>query len=164
MERQWAAIRKEKPPTMPNEICLIWQDDETWHDQWTYLCRNMGVDRVYFLQMPATARPFRTISCTAIDDLSELNDKRLILLAPENGRHIQGKRSLLKFQPSENDLYIFGHDHKFLMPSDIQGADINDSVYLPCMTDDDMFTWQCGAVVLWHRLTRLEHGKPNHRQ
>ena len=149
---------------MRTEIVLVWQEDELWHDQWTYLCRNMGVDQVYFLQAPKEFRPFRTINCARIEELSELNDKRLILLASQNGRHIQGTKSLVEFRASSNDVYVFGHDHKNLMPSDIEGADVNDAVYLPCMTDDDMFTWNCGAIVLWHRMTWVNDGKPDNRQ
>jgi hypothetical protein len=140
---------------MSIELCLVWQDDELWHDQWTYVCRNFGVDRVYFLQAGPKAKGFRSISCKAIDDLAELpKGKRPVLMASEHGRHFFGETSLQDFEHSENDVFIIGHDHQFLTPPDLAGTAIDHYVYVPTATDDETFSWVCGAVLLWDRKSK----------
>lgn len=106
----------------------------TYANQWEFALSAFPADRVVDLNTPT--------------------DVQRIVLAPPDGRYVQGVESLDTLQHPSDATYVFGPDWAHLTPEDIRDGDR--LVYIPTATHHEMYSWVAYSVVMWDR--RMKRG------
>ena len=120
-------------------------------DQWSWVFSNFGInaiwERGYNNPDADIFQPTVKIS-TAVELPSE---RPLVVLAPVDGRYIQGNVNLKDFVHPENAIYLFGGSQDNLSDEDDLGGRKPDAlVYIP-VVEHEMYGHAAGYIVLWDR-------------
>ena len=123
---------------------------------WDQLLTNFGVpaENVWVRNLPAGSDNIYTGVYDQPYDISQLQDKNTIVLAPPTGFYIQGTESLVNFTHPDNSLYFFGFDHSFLEQDELDGLAVTNYVYIPQYDKHDMYSFCSAACVLYDRLVK----------
>lgn len=123
---------------------------------WDQLLTNFGVpaENVWVRNLPAGSDNIYTGVYDQPYDISQLQDKNTIVLAPPNGLYIQGTESLVDFTHPDNALYFFGFDHSFLEQEELDGLNVTNYVYIPQHDKHDMYSFCSATCVLYDRLVK----------
>lgn len=119
-------------------------------NQWDYILSNFAADNIYLLNgMEPTGKLLQ--AATRITTVDELPEIPLILLAPLQGRYIQGDESLVDFVHPADATYLFGSD-KAHMEQELLGTRVPDhKVYVPTDDNTEMYSWTAYTSVVWDR-------------
>jgi hypothetical protein len=86
-----------------------------------------------------------------IDTTAELPDRPLVVMAPQEGRYIQGTENLKGFVHPENAIYLFGPSHRHLNDEDHMGERVADHyVYIPFVKNES-WGYSAAYILLWDR-------------
>lgn len=119
-------------------VCIYLEDSNS-ENQWSYLLSHFQSDEIYLQgDYSTTDKIFKNVK-------RGIPDTDLILMAPKNGRYIQGEISLGDFKHPIDATYVFGSDKSYMC--DMEGT----KVYIPTDTKHDMYSWVAGAITLWDR-------------
>jgi hypothetical protein len=118
-------------------------------NEWAYLIDNFGVTDVWehgYNVEPVEGYPKSTI----VQSAAELPDVSLVVLAPPEGRQVQGDFVLPEYvHPSGDTIYITGQNHVQFDP-DFMSDRTYDTVYIPT-EKHELFALIAAACVLYDR-------------
>ena len=122
----------------------------TLQQQWDYVLCNFVPDEIYVIgSLPEDTSLGK--KAIVVQSAAELPDLPIVLLAPDNGRYIQGTTSLGDFTHPDDCIYMFGSDSKY-MSEDFLGERTPDHiVYIDTDTNDDMYSFVSYGVVMHDR-------------
>lgn len=128
-------------------------ETKTWlQDQWSFLYSNFGLKLPYIWQIGGESDVYQKPEI--INDASGLPDVALVVLAPEQGKYIQGIESLITFEHPQNCVYIFGGSHSNLSEEELAGRAYR-SVFIPTV-EHEMYAHAAAYITLYDRL--VKHG------
>lgn len=127
-------------------------------NQWDYVLTNFGIspDNVWMRNVEHSTHryngKFKNLHLKADDIVLGIP---LIVVQPVNGRYIQGITSLIDFVHPTDALYVFGGDRNNMdIEGDIGNRTIDEIVYIPTQTHDEMYSWIAAAIVFYDRMTK----------
>lgn len=134
-------------------VCIPYSGSENDQKNFDYILSNFSVDKIYVYaeegqELPGTNVMGKGDKITSYSDLPQ--DIPHILLAPFNGRYIQGKEALYTFKHPKEAVYIVGNNSHFITLEDF-GKSPEHLVYIPTDTNDEMFNWSALGVTLYDR-------------
>ena len=135
-------------------VCFKSEHRGWMQDQWSWVFSNFGVTELWQLDCQTSDASIKQIT-TDIDTAAELPaDRPLVVLAPADGRFIQGTESLKDFVHPDDAIYLFGGSQAVLSDEDDLGGRIPDHiVYIPTMKYE-MYAHSSGYITLWDRYTK----------
>lgn len=138
-------------------VCFRSESHATLQDQWSYLFSNFGVTEIWELGEPLGQKIYQPT--TKILTAEELPKQRpLVVLAPAEGRYIQGNESLKDFVHPDDAIYMFGGSHLNLNEDDMGNRIADHYVYID-LVKYECFAHSAGYMVLWDRyMKRGQHG------
>ena len=140
-------------------VCLFFPRNEKEQNQWDYVLSHWQPAQIFLIN--ADEQKLRSVFKDAIkiSSFKELPDIPLIMTAPKLGRFIKGDENLYDFSHPEDCVYFFGPNHKNLTFDDeeICQRKPDHLVYVPVDTNDEMYNWTVGSVVLYDRRLK-SHG------
>lgn len=139
-------------------VCFVPPSSDHDVNHWSYVLTHFVPDAVYLWQdvkKLSSAYPLYVRS-THIHTAEELpSSSPLVLLAPKNGRYVQGQVSLHDFEHPLNAIYLFGSDHHH-MSSDFLGARAPEhTVYIPTDAHAEMYSHVAAAITLFDRKRKV---------
>lgn len=120
-------------------LCIAIPENEEFRAHWDHVRANFAVDE------------FFVIGEGYLSSAWGLPDQPLVLLQPNNGRHIRGVTNLTEFMHPIDATYLFGPDEQPMQPAFLDGRVPDHCVYIPTDTQRDMFSFVAFAVVAWDR-------------
>ncbi len=144
---------------MTTAVCLPLPRNGQYQMQWDYILSSCPPDALYVIgdeeQAPST-NVFSRLSAIYVADASDLpSASQLVVLAPPNGRYIQGNISLEDFAHPTDAIYLFGGDIDFLSETEMNNRQADSLVYVPTESADDLFSWVAYAIVMWDRKSKV---------
>jgi hypothetical protein len=139
-------------------VGVVFFREKGWEqDQWSYLFSNFGVSDIWEMNDDGNRDWNVYQPTTKIKTAAELpTDRPLVLLAPQDGRFIQGTENLKEFVHPEDAIYMFGPSHAQLNHEDHMGGRVHDhSVYIP-LVKHEAFGHTAAYMTLWDRVQK--HG------
>lgn len=133
-------------------VCHCSETKAWLQDQWSFVYSNFGLTLPNIWQIGEGEEIYQ--NPTVIVDASELPDTPLVVIAPEDGKYIQGTESLISFEHPEHCIYIFGRSHGNLSEEELGGRDFQ-SVFIPTVKHE-MYAHCAAYITLWDRL--VKHG------
>lgn len=132
------------------DICFSYSNDMMQREYWSYVCAQFGIDKVYEINRPENIQSnYKPI---AINNYSELPNKKLVIAAHKNAKYLQGNYSLIDYVHPKDCIYIFGSDASNLYPEQFKGYNW-DSIYIP-PSKIEMYSFQAGAIIMYDRITK----------
>lgn len=128
-------------------VCHCAETKNWLQDQWSFVYSNFGLTRPNIWQIGDGEQIYQ--KPTVITSAAELPDVDLVVLAPEEGKYIQGTESLLTFNHPEDCIYLFGASHQNLTEEDL-GSRWHYAVYIPTH-QHEMYAHCAAYVTLWDR-------------
>lgn len=118
-------------------------------NEWAYLIDNMGVTDVW--EHGIGAQPIEGYpKSTIIESAAELPDVSLVVLAPPDGRQVQGEQVLYEFvHPPGDTIYIAGQNHVQFDP-DFMSDRTYETVWIPS-DEHEFFALPAVACALYDR-------------
>lgn len=142
---------------MGASVCLIRPVlDKEYFNQWDYALTNFPLDELFVVGNLGDYTSKMVGRAILLDSVVNLPSKPLVLMASVNGMNIAGDRSLVNFNHPVEVIYLFGSDAGFLSEADLSGRTINHKVYIPTVSDDEMYSFMAAVVTLYDRL--VKHG------
>lgn len=125
---------------------------------WDYLLSHY-VPNVLYLITTLTKEELRhnnvMKSAIIIDDVNKIpDDISLILMAPKDGRFIQGHISITDFEHPTEAIYMFGPDNNNLDMSIFVSRKPNEYVYIPTETHHEMYAVTAATITLYDRMVK----------
>ncbi len=121
------------------EVCIN-LTTATSENQWSYVLSHFKPSQIYLIG------DYKTSDKIYNNAIKGLPDKDLIILAPKNGRYIQGEIPLNEFKHPSDAVYYFGSDREHM--NNMEGT----KVYIPTDDNSEMYSWVAGAITFWDRL------------
>jgi len=133
---------------------VCFHTEKGWEqNQWSFLFSNFGVEDIWEmgeeLKDSPIYQPTKRISKT-----SELPDKPLVILAPQDGRCIRGVESLIDFKHPDDCTYLFGGSNQILT-YDVVDRKPDWLVYIP-LVKYEAFSHAIAYMTLYDR--RMKRG------
>lgn len=124
-------------------------------DQWSWVFSNFGVTEIWERDRLADRDSKIYQDSVAIKSAAELpEDRNLVVLAPIDGRYIQGEQSLKDFEHPEDVIYLFGSTQANLNDEDDLGGRVPDSlVYIPTVKLE-CYSHSAAYMTLWDRYVK----------
>ncbi len=127
-------------------------------DQWSWVFSNFGITDIWEYdadhdgQRGKDGSIYQDVKCiqTAADLPPEPS---LIVLAPIDGRFVQGENSLKDFVHPEDAIYMFGGSHSVLTLDDLGGRTPDHTIYIPTVKHE-MYSFAAGYITIWDRLLK----------
>jgi hypothetical protein len=135
------------------KVCIPYSNNESEQKNFDYILSNFSVDELFVLAEENETLPNTNImgKGTKILSYKELpQDIPHVLLAPEDGRYVQGNISIYKFNHPEDAIYIVGSNNYFVDLEDFEKFPEH-LVYIPTDTHDEMFNWSALGVILYDK-------------
>jgi hypothetical protein len=132
---------------------VCFHTEKQWEqNQWSFLFSNFGVTDIWEM-----GGKLSTIyqSTNKIDKTSELPDKPLVILAPQDGRFIKGVESLVDFKHPDDCVYLFGGSNQVLT-YDVVDRKPDFLVYVP-LVKHEAFSHAVAYMTLYDR--RVKRGE-----
>jgi hypothetical protein len=129
-------------------ICFAYENNDRTRNEWSYLVDWFDVASAFEYGKPENVRG--TPYTTAIDSMADLPDQPLIVLAPLDGRHIQGETSLHDFDHPDDAIYVFGNNHLHMSESPLFSGREYSSVYIPTHKSE-LFAVFAATLTLYDR-------------
>ena len=126
---------------------------------WSYVLAAFGVDDVWIRCSDDNVDFVAQHSNgSLIASAAELpGDRPLVIMTPDDGRHVQATRTLLDFEHPAGGIYLFGHDHLYLDPEDDLGGRTDyQAVSIPS-GGGEIFSYQAAGIVLYDVMAKA-HG------
>lgn len=138
-------------------VCYVREKD--WEqDQWSYVFSNFGVTEIWELGDDGNKDMDIYQQTTKIDTAAELpTDRPLVVLAPPEGRFIQGTENLETFQHPDNAIYLFGGSHISLNDEEHMGGRVADHYVYIEWDKCESFSHATAIAVLWDR--KMKNGR-----
>jgi hypothetical protein len=96
-------------------IGICFHRETRWEqDQWSCVFSNFGITKIWEMGDDGNSDLKIHQATTKISKTSQLPDKPLVILAPQDGRIIKGIISIDDFQHPEECIYLFGGSHQVL--------------------------------------------------
>jgi hypothetical protein len=128
---------------MPASVCVAPYSQVWIHAQWDCVRHHFGID------------PPHIIGPDHLASAEELPDMPLVVMQPRTGVHVQGVESLSDFVHPDDAIYLFGPDEAKL-PLAMLGSRVPEHrVYIPTVTDREMYSFVAFAIVMWDRRMTL---------
>jgi hypothetical protein len=142
-------------------VCMFFPQNEKEQNQWDYILSHWEPSQIYLIG--AEGHDLRSVFKNAIkiSGLRSLPSIPLAMTAPKLGRFIKGEESIYDFNHPQECIYFFGPNNKNLTLEDdeIEGVIPNHLIYVPVDTNDEMYNWTAGAIVLYDRyLKKSKYG------
>lgn len=123
-------------------------------NQYDYVLSNFAPDQL-FVKCRRGHHPSSNVFklATKIETVDELpDDLPLILFLPKTAQYITPTVPLDEFSHPVDAIYMFGPNHENLsLEEDFLNREPDHIVYIPTDTNDDMFSYNSYAVVMWDR-------------
>lgn len=135
-------------------ICFKSEQRGWAQDQWSWVFSNFGVTEIWERGYEnADADIYQaTVKINTAADLPA--ERSLVVLAPIDGRYIQGNQSLDIFVHPENAIYLFGGSMENLTDEDDLGGRVPDAlVYIPTVSLE-MYAHAAGYLTLHDRYVK----------
>ena len=126
-----------------------------FQQQWDYVLCNFEPDEIYVLGELPDATTLNK-KCTNITTADDFPDVPLVLLAPDNGRYIQGTTSLDEFTHPEDCIYMYGSDALYMNEEFLGKRKPDHIVYIDTDTKDDMYSFVSYGVVMYDRRVKWQ--------
>ncbi len=138
-------------------VCFRSESHANLQDQWSFVFSNFGITELWELGSPLGEKIYQpTIKIMTAAELP--TDRLLVVLAPADGRYIQGNESLKDFEHPDDAIYMFGGSHLNLNEDDMGERMADHYVYLD-LVEYECFAHAAGYMTLWDRyIKRGEHG------
>jgi len=133
-------------------VGVCFHREKDWEqDQWSYLFSNLGVSEIWELGDDGNRNWDIYQPSIKIATAAELPKRPLVVLAPQEGRFIQGNENLKDFIHPENAIYLFGPSHLNLNDEEHMGGRVAEHyVYLP-LVESECFSHAAAYMTLWDR-------------
>ena len=119
-------------------------------ENWSFVADSFTVDSYEIYRPESLDTNWR--KSAPIASIAELpKTVPLVIAAHRNAKYLQGEIALPDFEHPEACIYLFGHDHRNLDPSMVEGFDYQ-TVYIPVRYE--MYSYQAGAMFLYDRLAK----------
>lgn len=127
-------------------------------DQWSWVFSNFGITEIWERGADHDGERGKDGSIyqptIKIDTAAELPERPLIVLAPVEGRYIQGDQSLADFVHPEDAVYLFGATQANLNNEDDLGDRVPDAlVYIPTVKLE-CYSHSAAYMTLWDRYVK----------
>lgn len=129
-------------------LCFAYENNDHTRNEWSYLCEWFNVASTFEYGKPESVKG--TPHTVAIDSMADLPDQPLVVLSPENGRHIQGDIVLRDFEHPDDAIYVFGNNHLHMSESPLFAGRDYSSVYIPT-NKAEMFAVFAATLTLYDR-------------
>lgn len=129
-------------------ICFGFDGFAYSRNEWAYLLDNFGVTDVFehgYNVEKVEGYPKSTI----VQSASELPEENLVVLAPPEGRQVQGTIPLPEFEHPDSAIYILGQNNVQFDP-DFMSDRAYQSVFIPS-EKHELFALAAAACVLYDR-------------
>lgn len=123
-------------------------------NQWEFVLSNFKPDKMYMWRAAPGDSEIR--GAARIQNISDIaHEGRIVVLAPYNGRNIQGDIPLPDYDHPEDAIYVVGSNHVTIEAEDLGNLQY-DKVYIPTDSQHDMYSFVAVAVALYDR--KVKHG------
>lgn len=130
---------------MKHSICITYlKDIDDCCRHWNYVLKHFPNEEVYIMgAAPWNSRPLEKAKhISSIDELPK--NKKVVIMSPQNGKHIKGEISLYEYKHEEDAIYVFGPDIGNLTPEHL-GERETTNVYIPC-EKSEFYSWVAAAI------------------
>lgn len=138
-------------------ICFRSEKDRDLQDQWSYVFSNFGVADLWELGVPLGEKIYQPTTKILTADELPVN-RPVVVLAPAEGRYVQGTEDLRTFEHPDDAIYLFGGSHENLS-DDQMGSRIADHYVYMDLIEHECYSHCAGYMVLWDRYVKKgKHG------
>lgn len=138
-------------------VCFRSEKHAAMQDQWSFAFSNFGVTELWEIRKEDGEDIYQpTIGITTAEELP--TDRPLVILAPQDGRYVQGTEPLKDFVHPDNAIYLFGGSHENLSEVEL-GSRVPDHLVYIDLVQHECFAHAAGYITLWDRyVKRGGHG------
>ena len=138
-------------------VCFRSEHRGWMQDQWSFVFSNFGITDIWERGKTDESSIYQTT--IGIDTAIELPDRPIVVLAPPDGKYIQGVSPLQEFTHPEDAIYLFGGSQEVLNDEEDLGGRVPDHlVYVP-LVQYEMYSHSTAYITLWDRyVKRGAHG------
>jgi len=141
-------------------VCIHYTNSSCFQNQWDYVLSHYNLTNLYIIGAPKKDvfdgnNVFKTAQL--IKNAEKLpKNKPLILMAPKNGRYVQGTVSLIDFVHPSHATYFFGPDNLHVSEDILGSRQPDHKVYIPTKTKDNIYSFIAAAITFYDRM--VKHG------
>lgn len=135
-------------------VCFKSERRGWMQDQWSWVFSNFGITDIWERNGGGSdGEIYQTvIQCNTAADLPP--EPSLVVLAPIDGKFVQGTQSLVDFVHPDNAIYMFGGSYDNLSDEDDFGGRVPDSViYIPTVKLE-MYSHVAGYLTMYDRYVK----------
>lgn len=133
-------------------LCIGFDSYAYQRNQWAYMIDSFGVTDVW--EHGPGAEPIQGYPKSQIvESANELPDVRLVVLAPPEGRQLQGTIPLPEYQHPENVIYVAGQNH-VQFDLEFMADREYDAIYIPSERHE-FYAMVAVACALYDRRAKL---------
>lgn len=132
---------------MKYSVCITYlKDVDDCCRNWNLIINGFSFDKIYVMgSAPWEATVLRDAEhIISLDDLPK--DKKVVVMAPKNGKAPQGEISLYDYQHEDDTIYVFGPDIGNLTQDMLGDRDIT-TVYIP--VNRVFYSWVAAAMTFY---------------
>ena len=136
-------------------VCFKSEHRGWMQDQWSWVFSNFGVTEIWERDCGGDSDAEIYQDVTPCDTAADLPlDRPIVVLAPADGKYVQGNESLDDFVHPEDAIYLFGGTQANLSDEDDLGGRVPDHlVYIPTVKLE-MYGHAAGYIVLRDRYVK----------
>lgn len=130
-------------------VCAGWHEHNDAPNQWSHVLTSFGVtpDNFFWWGAPEDLTRRDSYYIQKVDSLGELPSGNLVVFAAPESRYVKGDILLQNWTPDDNDILVFGSDHRNIEESDFGGRP-HRAVYIHTATHHELYSFVAGAIAL----------------
>jgi hypothetical protein len=136
-------------------VCVFAPENEEERNQWDYVLLNFKPDNLYVIGNSAFLDSKVFKKAHRINFVSEIQHPgERILFSSLTARELRGRKPLREFSHPEDVIYFFGPNNHNLSGTTFVNAPLDEIVYIPTNSDDEMYSWNAYCIGMWDRVMK----------